>query len=105
MLDAVDTYAEVVVNSEQMFDMDYDIAEYGTDRKKGSRSFAQAGAGAGPQGAASDSILDIREYDIPYYLRVAIDKRQWRDLTGKRCGELNLTLYRHPCRTLVRRVG
>lgn len=78
MLDAVDTYAEVVVNSEHMFDMDLDIEEYGGEGngKSKSRSFAQAGAGAGPQGAASDSILDIREYDVPYYLRVAIDKRE-----------------------------
>lgn len=39
------------------------------------QSFAQnAGAGAGSSGSASDAILDIREYDIPYYLRVAIDK-------------------------------
>jgi DNA polymerase epsilon subunit 1 len=37
-------------------------------------SFAQTGAGAGPTGTASDAILDIREYDVPYYLRVAIDK-------------------------------
>ena len=80
MLDAVDTYAEVVVSSEHMFDMDLDIEEYGggdgTGHKGKGRSFAQAGAGAGPQGAASDSILDIREYDVPYYLRVAIDKRE-----------------------------
>jgi hypothetical protein len=68
MLDAVDTYAEVI-SGETMFEMDYDIEESGK-----SKSFAQAGAGAGTAGSASDSILDMREYDIPYYLRVAIDK-------------------------------
>jgi hypothetical protein len=71
-LDAVDTYAEVI-SGESMFEMDHDIEEAGF-LGKGGKSFAQAGGGAGAGGAASDSILDIREYDVPYYLRVAIDK-------------------------------
>ena len=49
------------------------------------QSFANVGAGAGTLSVASDAILDIREYDVPYYLRVAIDKgassRSYR-LTG-----------------------
>lgn len=37
------------------------------------KSFAQQ-SGVGVSANPSDSILDIREYDLPYYLRVAIDK-------------------------------
>lgn len=107
MLDAVDTYAEVVVNSEHMFDMDLDIEEYGGEGngKSKSRSFAQAGAGAGPQGAASDSILDIREYDVPYYLRVAIDKREcwacriWRPQASTEYRSLSLQTSALDCGT------
>lgn len=70
-LDAVDTYAEVI-SGEGQFNMDYDM-ENGEGM---GQSFAQVGAGAGSVGNPSDSILDIREYDVPYYLRVAIDKGQ-----------------------------
>lgn len=69
-LDAVDTYAEVIAGESRFgASMEYDM-EDGGERQ----SFAQVGAGAGVSGQASDNILDIREYDIPYYLRVAIDK-------------------------------
>lgn len=37
-------------------------------------TFGLTGAGAGKTSSPEDSILDIREYDVPYYLRVAIDK-------------------------------
>lgn len=37
-------------------------------------TFGLTAAGNGAIGNPSDSILDIREYDVPYYLRVAIDK-------------------------------
>lgn len=72
-LDAVDTYAEVI-SGETMFEMDYDIEEMGK-----SKSFATMGAGAGANmaGSAAEAILDMREYDVPYYLRVAIDKGEF----------------------------
>ncbi|ORY88326.1 DNA polymerase epsilon catalytic subunit A [Leucosporidium creatinivorum] len=94
-LDAVDTYAEVI-SGESMFEMDYDIEEAGF-LGKGGKSFAQAGAGAGAGGAASDSILDIREYDVPYYLRVAIDKDirvgLWYEVTATH-GEISIKLIK-----------
>ncbi|KAL8292541.1 hypothetical protein RQP46_001153 [Phenoliferia psychrophenolica] len=68
-LDAVDTYAEVISGESQFGVMDYDMEDGGKRQ-----SFANVGAGAGPLSVASDAILDIREYDLPYYLRVAIDK-------------------------------
>ena len=71
-LDAVDTYAEVI-SGENGFDMDFDME----DGVGNGKSFAQSN-GAGNAGAPSDSILDIREYDLPYYLRVAIDKGELR---------------------------
>ncbi|GAA5902780.1 hypothetical protein JCM6882_004064 [Rhodosporidiobolus microsporus] len=73
MLDAVDAYAEVVAGETNFAAagmMDYDM-EDGFGKSEG---FVKGGAGAGPQGNPQDAILDIREYDVPYYLRVAIDK-------------------------------
>lgn len=66
----MDTYAEVISGERNFNGMDYDMME-GDGM---GASFAQVGAGAGAAANPSDSILDIREYDIPYYLRVAIDK-------------------------------
>lgn len=66
----MDTYAEVI-SGETQFNMDFDREEGGG----GGASFAQNGGGGGNTNPA-DSILDIREYDVPYYLRVAIDKGQ-----------------------------
>lgn len=74
-LDAVDTYAEVI-SGENGFDMDFDME----DGIGNGKSFAQNN-GAGNAGAPSDSILDIREYDLPYYLRVAIDKGEMRSIS------------------------
>lgn len=37
-------------------------------------SFAGNAGGTVNVNSPGDSILDIREYDLPYYLRVAIDK-------------------------------
>lgn len=70
MLDAVDTYAEVIAGETNFAAMDYDL-EDGFGR---SESFAKGAGAAGPVGNPSDSIIDIREYDVPYYQRVAIDK-------------------------------
>lgn len=55
--------------------MDYDMEDAfgaGGAGGRGGGGFAKE-AGA-KQGKPEDAILDIREYDVPYYLRVAIDK-------------------------------
>ncbi|BGP19454.1 hypothetical protein JCM10213_006274 [Rhodosporidiobolus nylandii] len=70
MLDAVDTYAEVIAGETNYAAMDYDM-EDGFGK---SESFVKGAGGSGPTGNPQDAILDIREYDVPYYLRVAIDK-------------------------------
>lgn len=70
MLDAVDTYAEVIAGETNYAAMDYDM-EDGFGK---SESFVKGAGGSGPTGNPPDAILDIREYDVPYYLRVAIDK-------------------------------
>jgi DNA polymerase epsilon subunit 1 len=70
MLDAVDTYAEVIAGETNYASMDYDM-EDGFGRSEG---FVKGAGGSGPAGNPQDAILDIREYDVPYYLRVAIDK-------------------------------
>ena len=70
MLDAVDTYAEVIAGETNFAAMDYDMEDgYGR-----SESFVKSAGGQAAVGNPSDSIIDIREYDVPYYLRVAIDK-------------------------------
>lgn len=76
-LDAVDTYAEVIAGETNYAAMDYDM-EDGFGHSEG---FVKGG-GAGQQAPSNppDSILDIREYDVPYYLRVAIDKSGSRSL-------------------------
>ncbi|GAA6010438.1 hypothetical protein JCM10207_001304 [Rhodosporidiobolus poonsookiae] len=71
MLDAVDTYAEVIAGETNFAAMDYDM-EDGFGK---SESFVKGAGGSGPAGNPPDAILDIREYDVPYYLRVAIDKK------------------------------
>ena len=57
-LDALDTYAEVVNASLAGMDLESEAAA--SSRKNISD--------------ALDYVVDIREYDVPYYLRVAIDK-------------------------------
>ncbi|KAK4234746.1 hypothetical protein C8A03DRAFT_37446 [Achaetomium macrosporum] len=59
-MDAMDTYAEVA-NANGNFDLfDEDPR---TDDRRNNASFAEA----------SDFIVDIREYDVPYHVRVMID--------------------------------
>jgi DNA polymerase elongation subunit (family B) len=65
-MDAVDTYAEVIGDSRNM-DVDFEGAD---DFMDSANKAASAGRVTNP----SDCIIDIREYDVPYYLRVAIDK-------------------------------
>lgn len=65
-MDVVDAYAEVVGNETQM-DLDFGDGDSGASYKPKARG--------GPSNInATDCIIDIREYDVPYYLRVAIDK-------------------------------
>ena len=69
-MDAVDAYAEVVGTETQM-DLDFGDGETPST----SNIYVQQAARAGGSGqSVTESIIDIREYDVPYYLRVAIDK-------------------------------
>ncbi|KAI0371958.1 hypothetical protein BV20DRAFT_964623 [Pilatotrama ljubarskyi] len=72
-LDAVDAYAEVVnataaaatnieLEGEWAADVDMDVGSSSSRRP-----------GAGRDRDPSEGIIDIREYDVPYYLRVAMD--------------------------------
>lgn len=67
-LDAVDAYAEVVqATTEATMSIEVDD-EWGMD--------VDSGAATGPGSKDRDpreGIIDIREYDVPYYLRVAMD--------------------------------
>ncbi|GAA97490.1 uncharacterized protein L969DRAFT_83792 [Mixia osmundae IAM 14324] len=76
-LSAVDAYAEVIAgdstaNLANLVLVD-DFA--GVDIEEGAAFVAKASTRAlGSAADPSEQILDVREYDIPYYLRVAIDK-------------------------------
>ncbi|KAK4446572.1 DNA polymerase epsilon catalytic subunit A [Podospora aff. communis PSN243] len=60
-MDAMDTYAEVASANNANFDLfDNDLRD---DERRNNASFAEA----------SDFIVDIREYDVPYHVRVMID--------------------------------
>ncbi|KAF5381777.1 hypothetical protein D9615_005436 [Tricholomella constricta] len=67
--DAVDAYAEVI-SATGGASMGIEIED---------DPWAEAGSGSNARGAGSrdkdprESIIDVREYDVPYYLRVAID--------------------------------
>ncbi|KAM0786880.1 hypothetical protein ACM66B_002305 [Microbotryomycetes sp. NB124-2] len=93
-LDAVDTYAEVVAgtSADGMFSNDYDMEDLGK-----SKPMATTAAGSGPVTSPSDAILDIREYDIPLHLRLAIDKDirvgLWYEVTADQ-GTITLNLLK-----------
>lgn len=89
-MDAIDAYAEVVNATAHM---QVSIDDSWTAEAEGSTSRSK---NADPK----DLIVDIREYDVPYYLRVAIDNG-----TVISSGlELPLTaLCRYSCWTLVHR--
>ncbi|GAA5871954.1 hypothetical protein JCM8547_006199 [Rhodosporidiobolus lusitaniae] len=91
MLDAVDTYAEVIAGETNYAAMDCDME----DRFWKSESFVKSVGGSGPAGNPPDAILDIREYDVPYYLRVAIDKKirvgLWYEVSAD-AGEISFRL-------------
>ncbi|KAK4155667.1 hypothetical protein C8A00DRAFT_13335 [Chaetomidium leptoderma] len=59
-MDAMDTYAEVATANGNFDLFDDDLR---TDERRNNASFAEA----------SDFIVDIREYDVPYHVRVMID--------------------------------
>jgi DNA polymerase epsilon subunit 1 len=72
-LDAVDAYAEVV-NATSRPD-----AGMAVEMEEDDGMWDGTGAGSSKRGVGHDrdpreSIIDVREYDVPYYLRVAIDK-------------------------------
>lgn len=82
-MDAVDTYAEVINNHNgnpeiaMSFADDYGHAQDddAMNGDAGNAGFiAKSSRNVGGATNPSDYIIDIREYDIPYYLRVAIDK-------------------------------
>lgn len=50
---------------------------------------------------ASDYIIDIREYDVPYHVRVAIDKGAYKD-HGQSLDISTYTLKRYSHREMVR---
>lgn len=69
-LDAVDAYAEVV-NAVASAAVSIDIPEEWGD-EAGTSASASRGAGSRDKDPR-EGIIDIREFDVPYYLRVAID--------------------------------
>jgi len=75
----VDTYAEVVASEGNFANlgMDYDMEDAFTTGGGGGRGGGFAKEAGAKQGKPEDAILDIREYDVPYYLRVAIDKSEF----------------------------
>ncbi|GAA5880821.1 hypothetical protein JCM16303_005131 [Sporobolomyces ruberrimus] len=91
-LDAVDTYAEVVASEGNFANlgMDYDMEDAFTTGGGGGRGGGFAKEAGAKQGKPEDAILDIREYDVPYYLRVAIDKNirvgLWYEVTPSQEG-------------------
>lgn len=73
-MDAVDTYADVLNGMNGGMDADMAFGDgYDNDDIEGGGYVAKASRVIGGS-SPSDFIIDIREYDIAYYLRVAIDK-------------------------------
>ncbi|GBE84413.1 DNA polymerase epsilon catalytic subunit A [Sparassis crispa] len=69
-LDAVDAYAEVVNSTAGVgISIDMDV-EWGADVNMDARDSRNAG---GREKDPREGVIDIREFDVPYYLRVAID--------------------------------
>ncbi|KAJ8101542.1 hypothetical protein POJ06DRAFT_195900 [Lipomyces tetrasporus] len=60
MLDALDVYAEVATTG---MELDNDFTDFSTQNNKPSREID-----------ITEHITDIREYDVPYHVRVSIDK-------------------------------
>lgn len=73
-LDAVDAYAEVVGGAGGGGYADVEMGYADEDEEGGYVAKSSRITGGGGASSPSDIIIDIREYDVPYYLRVAIDK-------------------------------
>lgn len=82
-MDALDTYAEVIKAVRNEFDgmdmEDYDCYNLNLSRDpskkaKAKSMISKSSTVMAPATNPAEWIIDIREYDIPYYLRVAIDK-------------------------------
>ncbi|KAF7798090.1 hypothetical protein EIP86_009304 [Pleurotus ostreatoroseus] len=72
-LDAVDAYAEVVqATADAGMSIEID-EEWGADMESSASSSRGAGADKARDKDPREGIIDIREYDVPYYLRVAMD--------------------------------
>ena len=82
-VDAMDTYAEVASANAGFDIFDDDVQDH--DRR--------------PNGIAdaSDFIVDIREYDVPYHVRVAIDK----GILASLCVQTKANTVRHSDRKMV----
>lgn len=110
-MDAVDAYAEVVSRDHDAAAgmMDTDFAD--DDGAGGGDALpdyvAQASnAASTSMSAATEHLIDIREYDVPYCLRVAIDQGGYtRTCLHCRIAVKMLTAEhpgpRHPCRAVV----
>lgn len=80
-LSAVDTYADVVSATAAM-DIVMEEESNGYDQEEDGWTGASVNPRAKLKGMdPEECIIDIREYDVPYYLRVAIDNREWLRLT------------------------
>ena len=72
-LDAVDAYAEVVqATADAGMSIEID-EEWGVDMEPSASSSRGAGTDKARDKDPREGIIDIREYDVPYYLRVAMD--------------------------------
>lgn len=92
-MDAVDAYAEVV-GGETADGNGMDV-DFGDDE---STAFVpQAARMGGKSQLASDFLIDIREYDVSYCLRVAIDKGASQQVTRNRTHPFE----RHSLRSMV----
>jgi DNA polymerase epsilon subunit 1 len=100
--DAVDTYTEALQeNEESQFSASMAIG-LESDQWMGNKA-AKGKARAGHTRLdPEECINDLREYDIPYYLRVAIDKGECV-LLRDRVTVLKRISCRYPSRTLVQR--
>lgn len=81
-MDAVDTYAEVITNNNNGYgnpDIAMSFGDEGGDGEDDGGGFVAKSSRVAGGASPSEHIIDIREYDVPYYLRVAIDKGEARN--------------------------
>lgn len=70
-LDAIDAYAELIGGAGGSADMEM---AYGDEELEDGMGYVAKSSRVIGGSNPGEDIIDIREYDIPYYLRVAIDK-------------------------------